>query len=238
MDSSVSRTYLDRELLYAAGFDVLQQQHGADVKSRWTAVHSMWCRQWTTLRTFSCGIDAPELYTERSLISMWSTALAAACPGDGLAPADRPVSRQTASGNGLLDLWLAIRESSAEFDYGVEAKPYGDCVLKPKKAVGGMFGVAMAELAEAHQASGIARYDAGAAVGIISRHKRYHRPNSSELNQFVDDAWVNLQQLSAGQWRNGLDMVFGTCDLDTGFSNWDGRIPLAAYALFVAQPTT
>jgi len=211
---------------------------GSPLTSRWERIHRKWCQKWEALRVFTLGVDAPGLYTERSLVGMWGTAMAAAYPRGGLAVAERPVTKQNLSGNGLLDLWMAIHEQPYVFDYAVEAKPYNVCALNANKAALKLFSVAMKELVATQQTKGIARYDAGAAVGIVEPRTQSPMPKRSTLDKFVDDVWVLLQQHATGHIAGGGHLVFATHRIPKGFSPWKGRTAMAAYTLFLIRDSS
>jgi hypothetical protein len=211
----------------------------APLTSRWKRIHRKWCQKWGTLRVFTCEVEAPGLYTERSLVGMWGTAMAAAYPRGGLAVAERPVNKkQNLSGRGLLDLWLAIHEQPYVFDLAVEAKPYNVCALNAKNAALKLFSVAMGELVATQQTKVITWHNAGAAVGIVKLRTQSPMPKRSTLDKFVDDVWVLLQQHATGHIAGGGHLVFGTYRIPKGFCPWKGRTAVAAYTLFLIRTAT
>jgi hypothetical protein len=167
---------------------------------------------------------------------MWGSALTAAYAGTGIAIVERPVVKANASGTGLLDLWMGIHEIPYVFDYGIEAKPDTICTFNdPHLTATKLFNIAITELTAARQANGIAKYDVGATVGIISQYVSSSPPSSTIMDQFIDDVWGNLGTLAGANTMQDLRLVFGTHKFPSpGFNIWKKRIPLGAYALFIA----
>lgn len=209
---------------------------GSPLTLRWGRIHRKWCQKWETLRVFTCGLDVPGLFTERSLVGMWGTAIAAAYPRVGLAVVERPVTKKkNVSENGLLDLWMAIHEQSYVFDLAVEAKPYNIGALNAKKAAANLFSAAMGELAATQKTRSIALNNAGAVVGIVELRTQSSMSKRSTLDNFIDDVWVLLLQHATGHIAGGGNLVFATHRIPAGFSQWKGRTALAAYTLFLIR---
>lgn len=201
----------------------------------WARLHSAWCAHWTTLQQFTCGVDAPELYTERSFVGQWATAMTAAFPQTGLAIVERPVEKSTPSGRGFLDLWLAIRADGDAFDYAIEAKPLVITNLNAVKAAVTSFDIASAELSALRTltTTQICKYSTGAALGLVCRHTRYRPWIAAELNSFEDAMWNEVERLLS-QSTTVTEAVLATCSFSPGdFSPWKSRVPYGAFGLFL-----
>lgn len=205
--------------------------------AQWQRVHAAWSARWDTLQRATWGVDAPELYTERGLVSMVATAVAAAFPTDGLAISERPVPKQTVSGSGLLDLWMAIEQQPLIFDYATEFKPHNITILNGAKAASAVFNTARAELtcAQAVAGGGFATYMAGACVGIISRHTTYKSPAAAEVTKLELDLWNELSSLATASSPAPDHWVLLSHEFKLGsFANYDDRAPLGAFCFVVA----
>jgi len=178
------------------------------------------------------------LFTERTHLSLWASAVGRAHVDGGLGIVERTVDKDTNdTEQGLLDLWMTIEEQEYEFDYAVEAKPHMIRTLVAGNQAAKVVGLAVQELSDAvnNNMGGIGRFLAGAVVGVMTRPKKSGYPAPQKANAFEAQLWAEIQSELAAGATNFHHVVFCSAFLaEHAFSKWEERVPYAGYGLFLA----
>lgn len=205
----------------------------------WFGVHGAWSAHFDNVQKCTLGVDAPELWSERTFVALWASAINASYPAAGAALVERPVPKPAnKSGSGLLDLWMSIDGLTPPFDYAVEAKPLHVHGLNAQASAAAIFDLAKQELAACRSVGGggFCCVHAGLSAGIIGMSTSLGTPSAQQLNAFEQDLWNALQALVTAQANPNLEAVLVSKAFVPGaFNPWQGHAPFGAYAFLLCE---